>query len=240
MDRFLSEVETRTKRIARHPRKQTDGSEIYRWRIPVPRVRAAVREGYSFFSETDRRVVEVWDFIWRNTNCYEVMSQALYYYQSRSLSRTELIKIKRWIQRCDCWEHSDDLSKIYAQVVEEQPDLMLPTLRNWNRSGNRWKRRQSLVGLIEYASKRRRFRPFDELISFVEPLLSDDEYYVQKAVGWTLREIGNAYPGDTERFLKDHVVAIHPLAWSAATQKLNKESKAKLNDVRRSSRARSG
>ncbi len=239
MDRFLREVETRTAGLARRPRTKTDGSETYRWRIPVPRLRAAVREGYSFFGGTDKRVAEVWNFIWRNTNCYEVMSQALYYYQSKSLSPTELTSIKKWIQRCDCWEHSDDLSKIYAQVVEEQPQRMLPTLHKWNKSRNRWKRRHSLVSLIEYASKRRRFRPFVELISFVEPLLSDDEYYVQKAVGWTLREIGNAYPRDTERFLKEHAVAIHPLAWSAATQKLNKDLKAKLNDLRRSNRAES-
>lgn len=240
MDRFLREVEARTEQLSRGPRTQRDESGIYRWRIPVPQVRAAVKKGYSFFGESDRRVVEIWDFIWRSSNCYEVMSQALYYYQSRSLTRAELSKIKGWVHRCQCWEHSDDLSKIYAQVVEDQPDLMLPTLRGWNGSRNHWKRRQSLVSLIEYASKRRRFRPFSELISFVEPLLTDDEYYVQKAVGWTLREIGSAYPEETEQFLRDHVLAIHPLAWNTASQKLNKDLKSQLNDLRRASRARSG
>jgi hypothetical protein len=34
---------------------------------------------------------------------------------------------------------------------------MLPTLRKWNKSRNPWKRRQSVVSLIEYARKHNAF-----------------------------------------------------------------------------------
>jgi 3-methyladenine DNA glycosylase AlkD len=98
------------------------------------------------------------------------------------------------MDRCGCWEHCDDLAKIYATVVEANPSWSMPSLKKWNCSGNPWKRRQSMVSLIEYARKRTRLLPFAELIAFVEPLLDDDEDYVQKGLGWTVREIGNAYP----------------------------------------------
>lgn len=237
MDQFLEEVTMVTRRLAGPGKRRDGGGQIYRFKLPVPRVRAALKSGYSFSGATRTELIRIWDHIWRTSNCYEVMSQALYFYQGKSLSRTEVSKIRHWVERCDCWEHSDDLSKIYAQVVEEQPDLMLPTLRKWNGSTNPWKRRQSVVGLIEYSRKRRRFRPFGELISFVQALLDDDEYYVQKGVGWTLREIFNAYPEKTKQFIEDNALAIHPLAWSAATEKLDKALKAKLNASRRASRS---
>ena len=90
-----------------------------------------------------------------------------------------------------------------------------------------------MVSLIEYASRRKRFLSFQELIAFIEPLLDDNEYYVQKGLGWTLREIYNAYPQETARFIQRNVLRIAPLAWSAATQKLGKTDKAKLSAARK-------
>ncbi|GAB1354939.1 hypothetical protein MASR1M12_36790 [Erysipelotrichia bacterium] len=39
------------------------------------------------------------------------------------------------------------------------------------------------------------------LISMVTSLLDDDAYYVQKGVGWTIREVYNCYPEATLHFL---------------------------------------
>ena len=140
--------------------------------------------------------------------------------------------------RCDCWEHSDDLSKIYAQVVEDNPEWILPTLEKWNRARSPWKRRQSVVALIEYASKRRRVLPFSRLIQFVTPLLDDDDYYVQKGVGWTLREIYNVYPAETLRFIETNLLSLGANAYSAATEKIDKQTKSRLNKIRREHRSR--
>lgn len=239
MRRFLEEVTARTERRAVQGKKRKRPAGIDRLGLRVPDVRALVKEGYSFYEMPDGAIGETWDYIWRRSHWHEVMSQALYFYQAKPPDPVALELIRNWIERCHCWEHSDDLSKIYAGVVEEQPQLMLPTLRRWNRSANPWERRQSVVSLIEYARKRRRFRPFEELISFVRPLLDDDDYYVQKGVGWTLREIYNAYPAEGERFIRERVADIHPLAWSAATEKLEKRLKARLNASRREARAAS-
>ena len=156
---------------------------IHRLRIPVPKLRQLVKEGYSFHSASPAENLKIWDYIWRHSAYYEVMSQALYSYQHRSLSRLETRAILLWVERCTCWEHSDDLSKIYACVVEAHPEWIIPTLKKWNTSDNAWKRRQSMVSLIEYASKRNNVLLYLELIDFVKPLISDDNYYVQKGLG---------------------------------------------------------
>ena len=164
------------------------------------------------------------------------MSTALYFYQRKSISQSEFQKLKTWVNRISCWEHSDDLSKIYATVVEENPEWIIPSLKNWNKSKNSWKRRQSVVSLIEYARKRKRVLPFNDLIGFVKNLLDDGDYYVQKGVGWTLREIYNVYPKKTLGFIETHLHEIRPTAYSSATEKLDKQTKNKLNKLRKEKR----
>jgi 3-methyladenine DNA glycosylase AlkD len=89
-----------------------------------------------------------------------------------------------------------------------------------------------MVSLIEYASRRTRFLPFAELIAFLEPLLDDEEYYVQKGLGWTLREIGNAYPEEVATFMDKYAPRLAPQAWTAATKNLGKQEKLRLRAIR--------
>ncbi|MCK5682604.1 DNA alkylation repair protein [bacterium] len=103
-------------------------------------------------------------------------------------------------------------------------------------SGNPWKRRQSVVGLIEYFSKRKKVLPFVHLIRVVEPLLDDPEYYFQKGIGWTLREIYNAYPDKTLCYIKKYLLSISPIAYSAATEKIDKRIKQNFNKERKRNR----
>lgn len=198
-NRALREIESTLKSLSgEKPR-----GDYFRHGLTVPSIRKRLKSGFKFIEEPiDKDILTTWDYIWKNAQSFEAMSMALYFYQNRSLTKKEYSKLKTWINRCNCWEHSDDLSKIYAQVVEENPGWIIKDLVTWNKSKFLWKRRQSVVSLLEYANKRKSSLPYDDLIVFVENLLSDKEYYVQKGLGWTLREIYNIYPKQTLSFIK--------------------------------------
>ena len=93
-----------------------------------------------------------------------------------------------------------------------------------------------MVSLIEYASKRTRVLPFTELIAFVEPLLDDNDYYVQKGLGWTLREIGNVYPRESAPFIEQHAARLSSRSWTGVTKNLSKPDKARLRAIRNAGR----
>jgi 3-methyladenine DNA glycosylase AlkD len=229
----LEEVTQRTRSLSQRRSENTSPSGFRRFGIRVPDVRKILKQDYTFCDLPPELVVRHWDYIWNNSPWYEVAHQALYYYQHKTISKVEFNKIKTWVNRCDCWEHSDDLSKIYAQIVEDDHEWLIPLYEKWNRAGSPWKRRQSVVGLIEYASKRKTVLPFNELIRFVEPLLADHDYYVQKGVGWTLREIFNVYPNEATLFLKQNVLLLTPIAFSSATEKLDKGIRQMLKEKRK-------
>lgn len=231
---YVDEVTQRITDIAgRSTPLRVDESGLGRLRtIRAPRQRQAAKAGYSFSDAPRGTLVGIWDHIWRSSDLMEVKHQALYTYQHKTLQKQEFTRIRRWIDGCACWEHSDDLSKIYADVTEHNPEWILSTLQQWNGSKNPWKRRQSVVALIEYASKRQRFLPFEVMISQVGPLLDDEDYYVQKGVGWTIREIGHAYPEQTWQFMERHAARLSPQAWTGATKKLDRELKQQLKTLR--------
>jgi 3-methyladenine DNA glycosylase AlkD len=52
-------------------------------------------------------------------------------------------------------------------------------------------------------------------------LLNDKEYYVQKGLGWTLRELRNVYPEQAIAYLQTHIKQIIAIAFTIAIEKLD-------------------
>lgn len=204
--------------------------------LRVPLVRKIFKENYQKQFSNREDWIKFWSQIWKESTYMESMSMALYAFQYRDLNLKEVRAVSSWIDQVICWEHSDDLSKILAQVVEQNPRWILPTLERWNKAKNPWKRRQSVVGLIEYHNKRDQILPFKQYMSFVIPLLDDKDYYVQKGVGWTLREIYCLYPKETMAFFKQNLNRINSKAYSAAVEKLSAEQKMKFRENRKNHR----
>lgn len=235
LQEYLSEVSSKLAALPGNKSQNHYNCPTQTIGLTVPQSRNALKAGYSFLKLLPEQRLQVFDHIWNNSRFFEEMSQAIYYYEKKSLTPEEFKVIATWIDRCDNWAHSDGLSSIYARALEENPVLVLPVLKSWNKSTNLWKRRQSLVSLLYYHRARRQTQPFAVMISLVEQLLDDPEYYVQKGLGWTLREIYNCFPEPTLSFIRKNVRKIAPAAWQATTEKLPPYVKKSLLAIRHGS-----
>jgi len=203
----------------------------------VPLQRKAFNTGFSFSLLTFGEQLEIWNYIWTNTKVYRTEMFCLYFLEEHIKNKEEMLTtwstIKLWQDKINRWETSDSISKIYAQLVEYDAALILPTYKKWNTSKNPWHRRQSIVGLLYYSAHRKHYLPFQVLIDLVAPLISDKAYYVEKGVGWTLREIGNIYPKEQEEFLFENATKICAYGYSAGTEKWDKTKREKLKEIRK-------
>lgn len=185
--------------------------------------------------QREREILSCWDQVWSESQLFEAKLQPLLYYEDR-IGRLDAKlhwpALKRWVADVDNWEHSDRFSKIFAQLNEDAPEIVLPVLERWNRSRKPWLRRQSIVSLLCFDNLRDVRPPAAIILKFVAALLEDTDLYVQKGVGWTLRECGRAYPDETMRFLRQHIRTLRPVAFSAATEKISPEEKRALKDLR--------
>jgi 3-methyladenine DNA glycosylase AlkD len=195
------------------------------------------KKGFVFHSHDPEETFLRYDAVFRNSQTFEVKNLAFIFLDQNYKHipvKLQLKVLPEWVKHIDNWGHSDNLSKFLSRLVElpETREKMLGYINTWNRSKNLWERRQSLVALFYYARTRKQYLPFDEVIRLVKNLIHDPEYFVQKAVGWTLRESYNAYPKETYTFLTKHIASLSPYAFSASTEKMSAKEKAALKDKR--------
>jgi 3-methyladenine DNA glycosylase AlkD len=204
--------------------------------LSSPRQRLVFQTGHDFGHLSLSEQLNIWNSIWLHSNSFEALSQCLYFVSKHlnEFNRPELWKVtKGWTGKIDNWAHSDGLSAIYSYLLEVNAKEVYTQFKIWNHSSNPWERRQSVVGLLEYSKKRNKILPVSKLLPLVKSLLTDENYFVQKGIGWTLREIGNVYPEETWDFLLKHSGVISAVAFSPAVEKLSVKRKEELKALRK-------
>lgn len=196
------------------------------------------KTGYSFYSPEKVKNFEIFSALCFQSQSHEGMSQS-YIYLDRNYKSvpesTQLEHLPFWVNTVDNWAHSDYLSKFLTRLFEnpKYKTTLLDTVKKWNVSDNLWKRRQSLVSLYYYSRTKTHFLPYKTTSKLISNLLDDHEYYVQKAVGWALRESFNVYPTETYQFILKHVKHIKPAAFTTCLEKMTETEKQVLKQNRR-------
>ncbi len=210
--------------------------------LSVPQQRIVFKQGFSFDKLSNEEQLDIWDNIWKTSKHYEMMNLAQMFISkhSKHLSAFEPTVIwstvKDWVKQVDNWAHSDGLSSIYAHLLEKEADTIYGQYNLWNISLNPWERRQSVVGILYYSTVRKSLLPFEKIRAMVTPLINDENYFVQKGIGWTLREMGNVYPAETLAFLNEQITSIHTIAFTAAIEKLDTVAKDQLKKLRKANK----
>jgi 3-methyladenine DNA glycosylase AlkD len=200
--------------------------------------RRLARYKYSFSHLPFNGQILIWDYIWKNAdNQGWTKTQAFFYCERYANKPKELTlswdKLKTWQDFVANWGECDALAKLYTKILEIIPKKVLPVLKRWNKSSSQWKRRQSVVSLLYFQRTKKVFLPFETIIKSVNNLLDDKEYYVQKGVGWTLKELYQVYPKLTYEYLKNNIRRIKPAAYSHAIEKLTAKEKTQLKKIRK-------
>ncbi|MGZ3863412.1 MAG: DNA alkylation repair protein [Bacteroidia bacterium] len=203
----------------------------------VPQLRAAYKKQYSFSKLPFGEQLFIWDAIWKQESDYKIKIQAFFYCEQHATRKQNLSlawdTLKHWQNHVNDWTYCDSLSKIFTKHLEVFPNEVFAQLKEWNSHKDLWKRRQSIVSLMYYTRTKKIILPYHKMQPLIHNLLHDEEYYVQKGVGWSLREMYNAYPELTFEYFKKNIKNISPIAFSAATEKLNTKQKDLLKSLRK-------
>ncbi len=238
MKKYLKEVE---KKLKEHRKENPFVVSVYNTKskvlaVPVPIQRKIAIEGFSFSGKDFNELKKIWKFIWDNSDILEVRSQSIYFYESKKHNSNFInyfCELKKFVARLDNWAHSDTLSDMFSRLLEKDFQKISPTLSKWNKSNNPWMRRQSIVSLFYYQKMRIKKPPLNYVLEMISPLLGDKDYYVQKGVGWTLREAIQAYPKEVGKFIDQFVNDLSPIAFTTVCEKISKEKAGKYKVIRK-------
>jgi 3-methyladenine DNA glycosylase AlkD len=203
--------------------------------IRFPALRKRVKQGFSFYDLSEGELLAIWDRLWRTSPYGDVLFAALEYYAPlvrKRVSPALWPVVRHWHQRVDNWCHCDGLSSLYSWILASEPGEVYPQLEEWNRTADQWLRRISIVSLIHYSGKNAVFMPPDRVLPLVTTCLADEREYVQNAVGWVLREMSRAYPGEVRTYLEKNIATISALAFRRALERSSGAAKAELRALR--------
>jgi 3-methyladenine DNA glycosylase AlkD len=204
----------------------------------VPAHRHASKHPYSFSMGPFEQQLAVWDRVWHYTDDFWIRAHAFFFLE-RNMNKTGALQqmwpvISDWQDQVNDWPLCDALAKLYTKILVVAPRDVYLRLKKWNKDKNLWKRRQSVVSLLYYSRTKKDYLPFGKMEKLVTPLLMDKEYYVQKGVGWTLRELYTVYPKETFPYLVKHIKSISPIAFTIAIEKMAPAGKIRLKALRKS------
>jgi 3-methyladenine DNA glycosylase AlkD len=210
--------------------------------VSTQKQKELAKNKYGLELEPDE-LFPVMDLAFKKSKVYEVKSAALLLteYNFKTVNHSKLYETMiTWVDHVDNWGHSDNLSKFYTRFLEmkEFKKDFISELKNWNKDPNPWKRRQSMVALLYYARTKNEHLPFKSIISMISSQLEAKEYFVQKGLGWTLRESYNVYPDLTYKFVLDNFHLVSPVAFTAAIEKMTEKEKSVLKQKRKAHRAK--
>lgn len=200
--------------------------------LKVPTIRDLVKK------ELKTRDKDFWVNAIEKSSYYEVKTSGFYALCERSNNYDlSLTDFKRIFKVVDNWPQADTWCSLFSHYLEnDKTGKYKELLQSWNKSKNPWKRRVSLVGLFDYAYFRKKYPAWSFVKSQVSTLLDDNDEYVQKGIGWTLREAGHIYPVQAKKFIVTNLEKISPIAYTAAVEKWPKEERAILAIKRREMR----
>jgi 3-methyladenine DNA glycosylase AlkD len=113
-----------------------------------------------------------------------------------------LLVTKSW------WDTVDTLAgHAVGTQFKRFPDVREKYLKKWRKSDNFWLRRTTLLFQLGYKEE----TDFELLCELIHENLGSDEFFINKAIGWALRQYAHTDPASVKKFVKA-TKELHPLS----------------------------
>ena len=115
------------------------------------------------------------------------------------------------------WDYVDSLAtQNIGGLLKKYPSAMAPRLLRWSRSSNLWKRRTAILAQLNFKSETN----LELLYACIRPSLGSNEFFLQKAIGWALRQYARTNPQEVKRYVEKHSAELSNLSRREAMKRV--------------------
>ncbi len=214
--------------LGSNPEKATEMARYHKAERPYlgvanPVIDAQVKEWRKTITHDKRHTLasELW-----NTNIHEARVTAaklLTQARIRPEDETAWQLIQSWVPEFDAWAIADHVCIAGQKRLMADP-TRLDTVETWTTSADMWVRRAALVMTLPW-TKQNNPKPAeiiarDRILGWAASYVDDKEWFIQKAVGWWLRDLSKHDVPRVELFLEQFGNRMKPFAIKEASSKL--------------------
>ena len=116
----------------------------------------------------------------------------------------------------DGWAVADNMAGVGSRCLLAD-SRRLDVVETWVESRHLWTRRAALVFTLPWT---RNGRDPERMLAWAARLAGDPEWFIQKAIGWWLRELSKRNPARVRAFLEEHSARLKGVARREASKYL--------------------
>jgi 3-methyladenine DNA glycosylase AlkD len=146
-------------------------------------------------------VKELWTLPQRE---YQYAAQELLEHNKKLWTEDAIQLIEHCITQKSWWDTVDYLNGYGSGIYfQKYPKSMESITSVWNSSDNIWLNRSSLLFQLKY-----KYKTDKELLArYIRNLSGSKEFFIQKAIGWMLREYSKTNPAWVRKFIRENKLA---------------------------------
>jgi alkylated DNA nucleotide flippase Atl1/3-methyladenine DNA glycosylase AlkD len=171
--------------------------------VTVPKLRTVARGWLAEHPDLDRpgllRLVRA---LWA-TRVHELRAFGVELLEARAglLRSEDAALLEDLLRRSRSWAFVDSIAaSLMGPLVERDPRLNR-TLDRWAKDEDFWLRRSALLALL--LPLRRGQGDWPRFVRYADRMLEEREFFIRKAIGWVLREVGKKHPERVREFLRE-------------------------------------
>ena len=184
--------------------------------IKSPQVKELLREhvklhGLPSLEDLDTVTRDLWSLPQRE---FQYVAMSLVERLEKKLPKSSIKTLEFMITHKSWWDTVDNIAHIVGIHFRRFPDVKEKYLAKWRRSKNIWLRRTAIIFQLEYKKE----TDFDLLCDIIRENLDSKEFFINKAIGWALRQYARTDPKAVKKFVK--ATELHPLSRREAMKHL--------------------
>jgi 3-methyladenine DNA glycosylase AlkD len=109
----------------------------------------------------------------------------------------ELITTKSW------WDSVDSIAPLVGELARKYPEIIEETIDGWAVDDNFWLRRSAILFQLKFKQQTNE----DLLYDYIGKNADSKEFFIQKAIGWALREYSKTNPVSVKAFIEGNKLA---------------------------------
>jgi alkylated DNA nucleotide flippase Atl1/3-methyladenine DNA glycosylase AlkD len=150
------------------------------------------------------------------------------------LEPADLELIERMLRESRTWAYVDAIAThIVGPLAERHPELAT-TLDRWSADPDSWLRRAALLALLGPLARGGAIgaESWRRWVRWADAMLEEREFFVRKAIGWVLREVGKSHPKRVADFLAPRLGRVAGLTLREAVKYLPPAERKRLERSR--------
>lgn len=182
--------------------------------IPTPKRKALCRD---YFKQEKKKAQVSWEFI---TSCWEEPYREFQYVamdylvlMQKYLIPDDVLKLKELAMKKSWWDTIDGLDRVVGNIALVYPEVNQIML-TWSKDENLWLRRIA----IDHQLTRKDKTDIELMEKILVNNLGQSEFFINKAIGWSLRDYSKTNPDWVRNFVKRYQNQLAPLSIKEASK----------------------